>query len=72
MIISMFGMGLPELLLIFFIVFILFGAKKLPELGSGLGSAIKNFKQAMNEGKTEDKDKDKNLADDSKPPKPLS
>lgn len=42
-------MGLPstpELLVILVVVIILFGAKKLPEIGSGLGRAIKNFKKA--------------------------
>ena len=42
-------MGLPstpELLIILVVVIILFGAKKLPEIGSGLGRAIKNFKKA--------------------------
>jgi len=41
----MFGsLGLPELLIIFLIVLVLFGANKLPQLGKGLGSAIRNFK----------------------------
>ena len=43
----MFGMGAPELLLVFAIVFLLFGAKKLPDLASGLGGAVHNFKKAM-------------------------
>ena len=37
-------LGLPELLVILFIVIIIFGANRLPELGRGIGSAIKNFK----------------------------
>jgi sec-independent protein translocase protein TatA len=63
----MFGMGFPELLLIFLIVFLLFGANKLPQLGAGLGEAIRNFSQAL---KGEDKGpKAKNNADtDKKPP----
>ena len=36
----------PELLIILVVVIVLFGAKKLPEIGSGLGRAIKNFKKA--------------------------
>ncbi|MBI3794045.1 MAG: twin-arginine translocase TatA/TatE family subunit [Nitrospinae bacterium] len=62
----MFGLGLPELLLIFLIVFILFGANKLPQLGSGLGQAIRNFSDAMKGSKTE---KDKTAEGEQKPPK---
>ena len=40
-------MGLPELLIILFIVFLIFGANKLPQLGSGLGEGIKNFKKSI-------------------------
>jgi sec-independent protein translocase protein TatA len=43
----MFGLGAPELLLIFFVVLLLFGAKKLPELAQGLGKGIREFKKAM-------------------------
>jgi sec-independent protein translocase protein TatA len=39
-------LGLPELLVILVIVIIIFGANRLPELGKGIGSAIKNFKNA--------------------------
>ena len=46
----MFGtLGLPELLIILFIVFLIFGASKLPQLGAGLGEGIKNFKRSINE-----------------------
>lgn len=38
--------GLPELLVILLIVLVVFGASKLPQIGHGLGSAIKNFKRA--------------------------
>lgn len=40
----MFGLGTQELIIILAIVFLIFGAKRLPEIGSGLGKAIKNFK----------------------------
>ncbi|NLW82244.1 MAG: twin-arginine translocase TatA/TatE family subunit [Desulfovibrionales bacterium] len=45
----MFGIGIPELLIILVIVLIIFGANKLPEIGSGMGRAIKNFKKATSE-----------------------
>jgi sec-independent protein translocase protein TatA len=44
----MFGMGFGELVLILLIVVVIFGATKLPQLGDGLGRAIKNFKRAVN------------------------
>ena len=43
----MFGMGFGELVLILLIVVVVFGATKLPQLGDGLGRAIKNFKRAV-------------------------
>lgn len=45
----MFGMGLPELLVILVIVLIIFGAGKLPELGDNLGKGIRNFRKATSE-----------------------
>lgn len=45
----MFGIGIPEMLVILVIIFIVFGAGKLPEIGSALGRGIKNFKKASNE-----------------------
>ena len=44
------SLGLPELLVILLIVLVLFGANKLPQLGKGLGGAIRNFKDGMKEG----------------------
>jgi sec-independent protein translocase protein TatA len=43
-----FGMGFGELMLVLVIVVVVFGAQKLPQLGDGLGKAIKNFKRAVN------------------------
>ncbi len=43
----MFGLGLTEILVIVLIIALLFGARRLPELGSGLGKAIKNFKAGV-------------------------
>ena len=41
--------GMPELIIILLIVIVIFGANRLPQLGRGIGSAIKNFKEGMNE-----------------------
>jgi sec-independent protein translocase protein TatA len=46
----MFGLGAPELVLILVVIVVVFGATKLPQLGDGLGRAIKNFKRAVNTG----------------------
>ena len=46
------SIGFPELLIILLVVVLLFGARKLPELGKGIGEAIKNFKQGVREGDT--------------------
>jgi sec-independent protein translocase protein TatA len=52
--------GMPELIIILAIVIIIFGANKLPQLGKGIGSAIKNFKDEMNTGKDDKDDDQKN------------
>jgi sec-independent protein translocase protein TatA len=43
------GIGVTELIIILVIVLIIFGANKLPEIGAGMGKAIKNFKKATTE-----------------------
>lgn len=43
------GLGLPEILVIVFIVLLLFGGKKIPEMMRGLGKGVRSFKEGMNE-----------------------
>jgi sec-independent protein translocase protein TatA len=66
---ELFGLGTQELVIILAIVFLIFGAKRLPEIGSGLGKAIKNFKggvKSIDEGTSEKaSDKPKEEAKDS-------
>lgn len=45
----MFGIGMPELLIILVIAILVFGATRLPEIGSGIGKAIRNFKKSISE-----------------------
>ena len=46
-------LGLPEVILILVIFMLLFGAKRLPDLASGIGKCIRNFKDATREGMEE-------------------
>lgn len=71
----MFGIGTTELLIVLGIVVVLFGARRLPELGSGVGKAIRNFKSGIS-GKDEldvtpEKDRERVAEGDSSgPPQP--
>lgn len=51
---SIFGMGIPELAVIGVIAVVVFGPKKLPELGSSMGKAIRGFKDEMNSESSDD------------------
>ena len=49
----MFGIGMPELLVILVIILVIFGAGKLPEIGSALGKGIRGFKKSVTETENE-------------------
>jgi len=55
----MFGLGLPEILLILVIALLIFGAAKLPEIGRSLGRALSEFKKGTQELTDEKKDDEK-------------
>jgi sec-independent protein translocase protein TatA len=69
----MFGLGVPELIIILVIVLIIFGAGKLPQIGEGLGKGIKNFRKATKNEEIDVTPKDESSPengdekDDSKP-----
>ncbi len=43
-------LGIPELIIILFIIVLIFGATRLPEIGRGIGKGIRNFKEATKDG----------------------
>jgi sec-independent protein translocase protein TatA len=49
----MFGLGVPELLLVLVIVVLIFGSSRLPQLGKGIGEGIRNFKDGLRSGTDE-------------------
>lgn len=59
----MFGLGIWELVIILVVILVIFGAGKLPELGKGLGKAIKGFKESVKE---EEKDLEESKKIDEK------
>ncbi len=66
----MFGLGLPEVLVILVILFVLFGAKRLPQIGEGLGKTVKELRKIRDERRTdkekENKAKEGNVISDIK------
>lgn len=57
----MFGLGMQELVIILLTVLVLFGASKLPQIGRGMGEAIRNFKKAALEADKEERPSEKNV-----------
>lgn len=66
----MFGLGVPELMVILVIALVIFGPSKLPQIGSGLGKAIRDFKKGVTGGET-DEDDANNKEAKKDPPKDL-
>tara|TARA_B100000073_G_scaffold44397_1_gene32994 strand:+ start:85 stop:276 length:192 start_codon:yes stop_codon:yes gene_type:complete len=62
----MFNLGTGELLIIFLVILLLFGAKRLPELARGLGKGINEFKDAVETGKKEILDAEKSTENKDK------
>ena len=66
-----FGIGMGELVVVLLIVLLLFGARRLPDLASGLGGAINNFRKAM-KGEEDTKTIEGKTADGERVPSPPS
>lgn len=58
----MFGLGFQEVLIIAFIILLLFGGKKIPEMMHGLGKGVKSFKEGMNDTSAVQSDKEEDTA----------
>lgn len=58
-----FGMGVPELLIILAVILLIFGPKNLPKLGSALGKTVKNLREGMGAGKKDAEDAEEEIAE---------
>lgn len=61
----MFGLGGTEIVIVLLIVLVLFGARRLPELGKGLGQGIREFRKASHQVRN---DREGSLEDEASPP----
>jgi sec-independent protein translocase protein TatA len=50
----MFGLGWPEVIVIALVVFLVFGSKKIPEMGAALGKTLRGFKEELNQPQEDD------------------
>ena len=62
----MFGLGIPELMVILVIALVIFGPSKLPQIGSGLGKAIRDFKKGVTGGEDDEANNKEAKKDSSK------
>ncbi len=62
----MFGLGTQELVIILVLVLIVFGAGKLPQVGSALGKGMRNFKEGIKEGEGEEKEEEAKKLEDNR------
>jgi len=62
----MFGLGMGEIVIVLVVVLLLFGGKKLPQLGSALGQAMTNFKKGLSDGQKEIDEKKKSDVESDK------
>ncbi len=68
----MMGIGFPELMIILVIIMIIFGAGKLPEIGSAFGRSIKNFKTSMRDAEEAEKEEASAEVESAPDPKAVS
>ncbi|MCZ8055354.1 MAG: twin-arginine translocase TatA/TatE family subunit [Microcystis sp. LE19-12.2C] len=57
----MFGLGWPEIVIIAVVVLLIFGPKKIPELGAALGKTLRGFKEEINQDEQEIEDSDEKM-----------
>ena len=60
------GLGMPELIIILVIALVIFGGSRLPQLGEGLGKAIRGFKKGLSDGPEDAAKNEKNDNNDNK------